>query len=500
MHMKSPLSPGLNNPNLLEIHTAIFLRRLREKYNREMTLGTVPLEEWSMLTSKGFDFLWSMGVWERSPASKTSALSDAELRKAYGAALPGWREDDVIGSPYAVYSYRPDPRFGNEDDLAKLKNCLNENGIGLILDFVPNHLAADHPWTSSTPERFVQGTQTDLKKNPDIFFTTGRGDILAHGKDPYFPSWKDTVQLNYFSDDTKKALIQEIMNIAPYADGLRCDMAMLILNSVFEQTWAPFLKKSKPSDGEFWSEAIECVKNKYPSFIFIAEAYWDLEWKLQQLGFDYTYDKKLYDLLLNAPARQIHEHLWAESSYQGKSVRFIENHDEPRAAAIFGAKKSLAAASIASTVPGMHLLHDGQMEGRTLKLPVQLQMQKEEKPDRTTKRFYDRLLKYLNHDLIRHGNWKLLDPAPAWESNLSYKNLLSWIWNDKERFKLIIVNYSAEQSQGRIYIPRSYIQEEIMVFHDVLTKTSYERDRPNLLQYGLYIDLNPWQIHLFDLV
>lgn len=492
-------SSSASNPALMEINTVYFLKRLQEKYNKEMSLGTIPSEEWSLLARNGFNFLWCMGVWERSPGSKLSALSDAGLRKEYETALPGWREDDIIGSPYAVYSYRPDPRFGTWEDLAKLKDSLNENGIGLILDFVPNHLAADHPWTLSSPGTFVQGTQKDLEENPDIFFTTDRGDILAHGKDPYFPSWKDTVQINYFSDNTKQVLIREMMNIAAYADGLRCDMAMLVLNSVFEQTWAPFLNDFKRPDSEFWEEAIYCVKNEYPSFIFIAEAYWDLEWRLQQLGFDYTYDKKLYDLLLNAPARQIHEHLWAESSYQNKSVRFIENHDEPRASAIFGREKSMAAASVAFTVPGMHFFHDGQMEGKTIRLPVQLQMLRKEKPDRVTKKFYDTLLEYVNHDLFRSGKWNLLDSAPAWENNISYKNLLSWLWSDKERSKLIVVNYSAEHSQGRIYIPRSYIQKEIMVFYDVLTRTSYERDRANLFQNGMYVDLNPWQIHLFDL-
>ena len=325
-----------NNPALMEINTAVFLQQLRTKHHREMTLGSIPQEEWKSLARRGFDLLWCMGVWERSSGSKTSALADAGLRRDYETALPGWREDDVIGSPYAVHSYRPDPGFGTEKDLEKLKTGLNDAGLKLILDFVPNHLAVDHPWTQSNPEYFIQAKREGMNSNEDMFFVTKKGDVLAHGKDPSFPSWKDTVQLNYFSSDARKAMTGELLRIARYADGVRCDMAMLALNSIFAKTWGPFLKDFLQPAGEFWVEAIGQVKAQYPSFIFIAEAYWDLEWQLQQNGFDYTYDKKLYDLLLHARASQIYDHLWAEASYQRKSVRFIENHDEQRAATSFG--------------------------------------------------------------------------------------------------------------------------------------------------------------------
>ena len=497
--MEKTSKTAVNNPNLFEVNTALLLGRLREEYGGEMTLGTIPQEVWKSLALRGFDLLWCMGVWKRSKGSRTSALLHSGLRKDYDTALPGWSEEDVIGSPYAVYSYRPDPRFGTKEDLEKLKTGLNDAGLKLILDFVPNHLALDHPWTRSHPEYFIQAKRGEMDSNPDMFFATKNKDILAHGRDPYFPSWKDTVQLNYFSPDARCALTSELLEIAHYADGVRCDMAMLVLNSVFEKTWGPFVKDTPQPAQEFWVETIDKVKQLYPSFIFIAEAYWDLEWQLQQMGFDYTYDKKLYDLLTGSPAMEIHNHLWAESSYQSKSVRFIENHDEPRAATAFGKEKSTAAAVIAATLPGLHLFHDGQMEGTTLKQPVQLQRQWRETPDRRLYRFYDRLLHYTKGDLTHRGTWKLIDPAPAWEDNQTYRNLLSWIWYEDEQFKLIVVNYSPEHSQGRVYLPRNLIHKKPMVFHDALTDTLYERKPSNLISYGLYIDLNPWQAHLFDL-
>ncbi|MBN2297099.1 MAG: glycosidase, partial [Deltaproteobacteria bacterium] len=246
-------------------------------------------------------------------------------------------------------------------------------------------------------------------------------------------------------------------------------------------------------------DAIDKVREKYPSFIFIAEAYWDLEWRLQELGFDYTYDKKLYDLLLYAPARRIHEHLLAGETYQRKSVRFIENHDEPRAVTAFGRERLAAAAVVAATVPGMHFFHEGQQEGLSRRLPVQLKRRLEESPDSTIQLFYKRLLDYINHELIHSGTWELMNPSPAWETNQTYRNLLAWIWYKKNRFRLIVVNYSNEHSQCNVYLPQNLIQKNTMVFHDCLSDASYAREPSDLVKYGLYIDLLPWQAHLFEI-
>ena len=487
------------NPALLEVNMIACLEDMKRAYGEQTTWSSIPDEYWKLLAGKGYSLLWLMGIWERSPGSRMCALSEQGLLREYDHALPGWNKADVAGSPYAVHAYRPDSAFGTEKDLAALKKTLNNAGIGLILDFVPNHLALDHPWTLSSPNLFVRAAKDEHRKNPHMFLTTQNGDILAHGKDPYFPPWKDTVQINYFMPEARKAMIDILLEIARHADGVRCDMAMLVLNRVFEKTWGHFLEERARPEREFWSEAIEKVKERHPDFLFIAEAYWDLEWRLQGLGFDYTYDKKLYDLLLNAPARLIHEHLWAEATYQKKSVRFIENHDEPRAAAAFGKERSMAAAVIAATVPGMHFFHDGQHEGLSRRLPVQLKKKMQEDCDPELPVFYGRLMDYINHELVYTGTWELMDPEPAWDGNPTYHNLLSWIWQDGKRFKMIVVNYSYEDSQARVRLPQNLIQKETMLFHDRLTDHSYARKRSDLLRYGLYVDLHPWQAHLFEI-
>ena len=370
----------------------MFLRRMSEKYRRSLTIATVPEEEWQLLASRGFDLVWLMGVWQRSSGSRRQALLESALRQEYDKALPGWVDEDVAGSPYAVYSYRLDPALGEPGELASLKSKLNRQGLGLILDFVPNHLAVDHPWTFSYPERFVQGKDADVRNHPDWFFSPERGIHLAHGRDPNFPPWSDTVQLNFYSTDLRQSLTDELLRIAEVSDGVRCDMAMLAFNDVFEKVWGEVVKGYPRPETEFWTDAITKTRQQRPDFLFLAEAYWGLEKKLQEKGFDFTYDKALYDLLRYSNSNEIRSYLMKDELYQRHSAHFIENHDEPRAVTALGRERSLMAAVIMATIPGLRLFHDGQLEGRRTRLPVQLVREPQENVDSEIMQFYARLL------------------------------------------------------------------------------------------------------------
>ena len=230
-----------------------------------------------------------------------------------------------------------------------------------MLDFVPNHMAPDHPWVDEHPEYFVQGSESDLARAPQNYCRaqTKNGPlVLAYGRDPYFAGWPDTLQLNYGNPELQQAMIGELERIAGQCDGVRCDMAMLVLPDVFERTWGIRAEL-------FWPKATEAVRRKYPEFWFMAEVYWDLEWTMQQQGFDYTYDKRLYDRLREGHARPVREHFHAGLDYQNKMARFLENHDEPRAAATFPPGVHKAAAVITFLSPGLRFFHQGQFEGRT---------------------------------------------------------------------------------------------------------------------------------------
>src|SRR4029077_4853871 len=215
----------------------------------------------------------------------------------------------------------------------------------LMLDFVPNHMGLDHPWIEDHPEYFIQGTELDLGRAPQNYrwVKRKRGDLLlAHGRDPYFPGWPDTLQLNYANPATQEAMIGELVKIAGQCDGVRCDMAMLVLPDVFERTWGRRTRNG--GDGLFWPMATQRVRQRVPGFTFMAEVYWELEWELQQQGFDYAYDKRLYDRLREGHAHPAREPFWAGLDYQDKLARFLENHDEPRAAAAFSCGMHEAAA------------------------------------------------------------------------------------------------------------------------------------------------------------
>ena len=162
-------------------------------------------------------------------------------------------------------------------------------------------------------------------------------------------------------------MIGELGRVADCCDGVRCDMAMLLLPDVIRRTWGD---KSLPSDGRppvdnpFWPEAIAQVHRRHPDLLFMAEVYWDLEWTLQQQGFDYTYDKRLYDRLRSRDVEGVRGHLHADMVFQRRCVRFLENHDEPRAASAFPSDVHRAAAILAFLTPGLRFFHDGQFEGR----------------------------------------------------------------------------------------------------------------------------------------
>lgn len=491
--------------NLYEINTRVWLYNLTEKFGEIITLMKVPEEYWVEIISKGFDWVWLMGVWEHSVLSLEELQSHPGLIEEINQALPGWKMTDVIGSPYSIVKYDLNPLLGGQKDLVGIKEKLNQMGVKLMLDFVPNHFGKDTPLAISHPDYFIS-----LKSPPSdqsLFNKVGskKGTLwVAYGKDPYFSPWDDTFQLNYFNHDTRGFMTDTLSRIASQCDGVRCDMAMLCLNDIFGKTWGQYLSQIgfKQLQTEFWEEAITTIKREFPDFVFLAEVYWDLGWRLQQLGFDYTYDKRLFDRLETGSPQSVLGHLHADLEYQRRSLRFIENHDEKRAV-LLGKEKSMAAAVICGTIPGLSLYHQGQLEGYHTKIPVQLRRKKQEQVDNEIETFYNKLLGFTNQEVFQQGSWFRLRISKAWEGNNSWENLLAWQWRAKkqEQSNLVVVNYSAVRSQGRVFPVLNKIANCVnyLVFEDILNGETYERNRIETSQYGLYVDLEPYQCHLFNL-
>src|SRR5262249_11189314 len=142
----------------------------------------------------GFTHIWLMGVWPTGPHSRAVALASDGVRREFNEALPDWTEDDVTGSPFAVADFSAARELGGDAGLKQFRRQLHTHGLKLLLDFVPNHLGLDHSWIRTKPELFVQTTNETAETFP-VETETGRR-WLAHGKDPNFPAWVDTVQLD----------------------------------------------------------------------------------------------------------------------------------------------------------------------------------------------------------------------------------------------------------------------------------------------------------------
>jgi hypothetical protein len=270
-------------------------------------------------------------------------------------------------------------------------------------------------------------------------------------------------------------------------------MAMLVLNSVFERTWSTRAGNRPGSD--YWATIIPQIKLQRPEFIFVAEAYWDLEWELQQQGFDFCYDKRLYDRLEKETAESVRLHLLADMGYQEKLVRFIENHDEPRALAAFSPPKNRAAAVAMATLPGAKLFHEGQLEGRTVRTPVFLGRRQPEPTDPDLLAFYRTLLNTACRKELRNGSWRLCEQA-GWPGNESCRNLLSWCWRCEGEYHLIIVNLSDAVAQGQVRLPWDEISGTSWQMTDLFTGHRYERSGDEMRNPGLYVDLPPWGYHV----
>jgi hypothetical protein len=249
----------------------------------------------------------------------------------------------------------------------------------------------------------------------------------------------------------------------------------------------------------FWPEATRQVRDRTPGFCFMAEVYWGREWDVQQQGFDYAYDKTLYDRLREGHARPVREHFHAGLDYQDKLARFLENHDEPRAAATFPAGQHEAAAAISFLAPGLRFFHQGQFEGRLKRISPHLGRAPEEPVKEPLRQFYLRLVKVLRLPVVRQGNWRLIDCAPAWDGNGSNDAFVAFEWRNAGDTRLLVaVNYSDHHSQCYVR-GLSDLAGRSWNLRDLLGNATYDREGAELESHGLYLDIAPWQAHAFEL-
>ncbi|HYL68339.1 MAG TPA: alpha-amylase family glycosyl hydrolase [Candidatus Limnocylindria bacterium] len=490
-----PSFPLRRHPHLYEINTWAWLEQLSARLCRRIALADVPDGEWAAIARLGFDAVWLMGVWQRSPESRRIALEDPANFAGYDAALPGWKPADIIGSPYAVPQYIPDLRIGTWESLDRVREKLRGLGMALFLDFVGNHTALDHPWTRDHPEFYVRGTQQDFENNPSSFFpieTPERTYYLALARDPYFPPWKDVAQLNHFEPAMRAAQLADLRTIASHCDGVRCDMAMLHLNDIFGNIWRPLLQGAIPPEKEFWAEA----RGAIPDLILLAEAYWDTEPRLLELGFSYAYDKELYDAVRDRKIGDVRARISTGEISQSRLARFLENHDEPRRPNVFGNERLRAVGTLMATLPGMRFYHQGELEGLKVHLPITLRISAAEPLDPISAFCFHKLLEITDAEVFHAGRWSLLEVTA--DSDDTSANLLVYEWRLEKTWKIVVVNLAGCASQGRVKLGDRVSPAQQYVFHDQLNEDRYLRSGHEIRSIGLFVRREAGQAHLFD--
>lgn len=485
------------HPHLYQINTWAWLQALSSAAGRQLLLDDIADTEWDSLQALGIDIVYLMGVWQRSPAGRRLFRSDAGAFKAYDQALPGWTMQNVVGSPFSIQAYQPDPHLGDWAQLDSVRRKLHARGMRLMLDFVPNHTGPDHAWIFRHPEYYVLGSEQDYQRDPAAYHLIepagGKPYYVARGRDPYFAPWADTAQLNLYHPACRQALVATLLEISRHCDGLRCDMAMLVLNDMFGSTWQHALAGQAPPAGELWQQAMTALP---PDFTWLAEVYWGMEDRLQALGFSYTYDKRLYDALCRHSPAEVRQCLGADAAGQARMARFIENHDEVRSAAVFTPQALIAAATLLATLPGLRFFHHGQFEGRTLHLPMPLDAAAAESVDSALQRRYHTLLAIADAAIWHAGHWQLLTMVQAGDD--SHAHLLAYCWRLQAQLRLVVVNLGADMAQGRVLMPAGWPAGAQCVLDDVFNEQRYVRNTTELEQQGLYVRLAGDGVHIFD--
>jgi hypothetical protein len=485
---------------LLELNTRCWIESVRATHGDAITLASVPdavAAEWAAL---GFTHVWAMGVWTTGALCRKHALTYWKPGAQKQHPHLALDEHNVVGSPYAISAYRVPARLGGDDGLAKFRQQLHRHRLKLILDFVPNHVAIDHPWLIEQPDLFVQSAtqrpETFRFSLPDEFTEQGarlsafarshaehekQTPWFAHGRDPFFPAWSDTAQLDYRCAATHEAMLELLLEISSRCDGVRCDMAMLALHEVFEKTWHdwPVADEQSRGPGDFWPNAISSVKRRHPNFTFIAEVYWDLEPRLQDLGFHFTYAKTFLDRIERREFSQLIGDLAAKPrAYLQHCLWFLENHDEARIASrLTVAEHKAAAALLLLGLPGLPLIYEGQMEGWTEFAPVQLGAWPSQRYDKVLGAWHERLLLVRQNCQLKTAHWEIHR-----EEN---PRVLNVGWKAEAKERLLLINFSPETSVATLSPNRNQVsaRDEIT---GVMLELQCDGAKPT-------IELQPWQ-------
>jgi glycosidase len=436
----------VKHPSLFEVNTRVLVN-LYSTDDRRATLKDIPDAYWQELANRNINWVWLMGVWQLTEKSINPEVIPEEMMHDFKSLVPDISSEDIDGSTFAIDDYVVDPVLGGAEELAVIREKLAQLGMKLMLDFVPNHYGAHTHWLRTHPEYFIEVGDSAHEIDPKTFYSplTMSNKFFAHGKDPYFEAWQDTVQVDYTFDGTREWMANQLLKVAEHCDGARCDMAMLPIKRIFEKTWGNYVNWN---GDEFWPDAIRQVKEFKPGFKLLAEVYWDMEAELLDAGFDWCYDKTFSDRLVDPISLKAHFN--ADIWYLERTARFLENHDEPRVASKMDVRKHMAAAAMVAFSPGLRFWHMGQWKGYIHRIPVQTIRQPQESCGcllwnesrdycQCLWQFYETLFDVVDRDVFRDGAWRQI-PTPRDAA----EKLFIWEWSDESEKILVVINFNQE--------------------------------------------------------
>ncbi len=393
-------------PNLILIakNAFVWMDQLTKKYNIPIeSLSQIPDEEIQELADRGITGLWLIGLWERSPASKT-------IKRICG-------NPEAEASAYSLNRYDIAKVLGGWEALENLKARCISKGIRLASDMVPNHTGLDSDWVMDHPDYFL--SRADLpypgytfngpnlshddrislyiedgyynRSDAAVVFKrvdnrTGEVRYVYHGNDGTTMPWNDTAQINFLEPHIREEVFQQILHVARHFPIIRFDAAMTLARKHIQRLWFP-----EPGHGgaipsrtefsmtkqdllekipvEFWREVVDRIAVEMPDTLLLAEAFWMMEgYFVRNLGMHRVYNSAFMNLLKKEDNREFRKIMKETLDYDPKIlkrfVNFMNNPDEDTAVAQFGkGDKYFGVCTLMMTLPGLPMIGHGQFEG-----------------------------------------------------------------------------------------------------------------------------------------
>jgi len=419
----SPDKDWMPSVVLLAKNIYVWLDQLSKKYQRQITrLDQIPSEELEKQSKWGFTGLWLIGLWERSPASKT-------IKQMRG-------NPEAVASAYSLSEYQIAEDLGGEEAYQILRDRAWSFGIRLSSDMVPNHMGIDSKWVIEHPDWFISldyspfpsyefnGPNLSWDDHIGIYLEdhyydssdaavvfkrvdhwTGESKFLYHGNDGTSMPWNDTAQLNYLVPDVREAVIQTILHVARKFPIIRFDAAMTLAKKHYQRLWfpEPGMGGAIPSRSEhgltkeqfnsffpieFWRDVVDRVAKEVPDTLLLAEAFWLMEgYFVRTLGMHRVYNSAFMNMMRDEKNLEyrlvIKNTLEFDPEILKRYVNFMNNPDERTAIDQFGnGDKYFGICVMMATMPGLPMFGHGQIEGYSEKYGMEFrQAYWNEEPD-----------------------------------------------------------------------------------------------------------------------